>query len=216
MPRRVPGQRVCGHALADASGRLATHYAFCRHDYLRRHPHFVPTLLEAAKVIPRSFGADAPLVPEVVTDPEEADPIPVLFALVQTTLDSDEPLDRFDPLGDARRSVASPDGPGTLVVDTERDWERRSVPSRAAGGRNGACCSQATASAPCRIASPKARIAASNRASSSGSSGSISAWAIISSARSSFPVQGDRRCPGVWPRPAPLPPDRLREASLPG
>ena len=120
MPRRVPGQRVCGHALADASGRLATHYAFCRHDYLRRHPHFVPTLLEAAKVIPRSSGANSPLLLEVVTDPEEADPILELFAFVQTTLSSDEALDRLGPLGGERRSMASPDGSGTIVVDIER------------------------------------------------------------------------------------------------
>lgn len=109
---------------SDARARLATRYAFRRPEevdhYLRRHPDLVPALLQAADVIPRYFGLDIPLLLEVFTDPEEDDPIPELFVLIQTALGSEEAMARLDQLGDDCWTMASPDGPGTLVIDIER------------------------------------------------------------------------------------------------
>jgi hypothetical protein len=107
----------------DALDRLTARYAFRRPEevvaYLRRYPHLVPVLFEAAEVIPRYFGADAPLALEVFVDPEDELECRELFAIVQTALGSAEALDRLDRLDEDWWTMASPDGPGTLVVDIE-------------------------------------------------------------------------------------------------
>ena len=130
IPRPAPVEAAAGAGRRpptapadDALDQLSARYAFRRPeevaDYLRRYPHLVPVLVEAAEVIPRYFGADAPLVLEVVTDPEEDAPRPELFALVRTTLGPDEARERMDRLDDDWWTDASPDGPGVLVVDLE-------------------------------------------------------------------------------------------------
>ena len=107
----------------DGLDLLRGRYAVRRPDevaaYLRDHPNLVPLLVEAADVIPRYFGPDAPLVLELVTDPEDDAPVPELFALVRTTLDRIDALDRLDRLDADWWTDASPDGPGVLVVSTE-------------------------------------------------------------------------------------------------
>ena len=70
-------------------------------------------------VIPRSVGPEAPLVLEILTDPEEDDPQPELFALVQTSLGSEAALDRLDRLGEDRWFEKLPDAPAVLVFDVE-------------------------------------------------------------------------------------------------
>ena len=104
-------------------GEVGTRYALRRPEevtaFLRAYPHLVPLLIEAAEVVPRYFEPDAPLVLEVVTDPEEDGLPPELFALVQTALDPDEALARIDRLDDDWWLDVSPDGPGTLVVSLE-------------------------------------------------------------------------------------------------
>ena len=106
-----------------ALDQLSARYAFRRPeevaDYLRRYPHLAPLLLEAAEVIPRYFGADAPLVLEVFTDPEGEADDRELFAIVQTTLGVDEANERFDRLLEDWWLDRSPDGPGVLVIDME-------------------------------------------------------------------------------------------------
>lgn len=87
--------------------------------FLNAFPHRIPVLIEATEVIPRYFGPDAPLVLEVFTDPEDDDPVPELFALVQIDLDPTEALDRLDRLDDEWWTDRSPDGPGALIVDIE-------------------------------------------------------------------------------------------------
>ena len=51
--------------------------------------------MEAAEVIPLYFGADAQLVLEVFADPEGKADDRELFAIVQTTLGSEESLERL-------------------------------------------------------------------------------------------------------------------------
>ena len=107
----------------DALDRLSARYAFRRPaevaEYLHRHPHLVPILFEAAEVIPRYFGADAPLVLEVFTDPEGEAGDRELFAIVRTALGSEESLERLYRLQDDWWLAASPDGPGVLVIGIE-------------------------------------------------------------------------------------------------
>lgn len=106
-----------------ALDQLAARYAYRRPpevaQYLRRHPHLVPLLSEAAAIIPRYFGVGVPLVLEVFTDPEDDDPRPELFAVVQTSLDPKAALDRLDRLGADWWFAKSPTAPGVLVIDVE-------------------------------------------------------------------------------------------------
>lgn len=88
--------------------------------FLSAYPHRIPVLIEAAKVIPRYFGADAPLVLEVVLDPEDGDPVPELVALVGIDLATTEALNRLDLLDEEWWTERSPAGPGVVVVDIER------------------------------------------------------------------------------------------------
>lgn len=103
---------------------LRARYAFRRPEevesFLNAYPHRIPVLIEAAEVIPRYFGPDAPLVLEVVTDPEDYEPVPELFALVGTDLDTKEALDTLDRLDEEWWTRRSPSGPGVVVVDFER------------------------------------------------------------------------------------------------
>ena len=87
--------------------------------YLRTFPQLVPLLIEAAEVVPRYFEPDAPLVLEVVTDPEADDPVPQLFALIETRLDPEVAADRLDRLDEDWWLDRSPPGPGVLVLDVE-------------------------------------------------------------------------------------------------
>ena len=107
----------------DALDRLAARYAFRQPeavvDYLRQYPHLVPILFEAAEVIPRYFGANAPLALDVFVDPEDETESRELFALVRVALDPEEVLDRLDRFDEEWWLDRSPDGPGTLVVSTE-------------------------------------------------------------------------------------------------
>lgn len=103
---------------------LRARYAFRRpaevEAFLNAYPDRIPVLIEAAEVIPRYFGADAPLVLEVFIDPEDSDPAPELFALVRTHLATPDALDRLDRLDDEWWTRRSPSGPGVIVVDIER------------------------------------------------------------------------------------------------
>ena len=108
----------------DTLDEVAARYAYRRPEevtaYLREYPHLVPLLLEAADRVPRYFGPDAPLVLEVVADPEADKLLPELFALIRTTLPTREALDQLDRFDADWWTMASPDGPGVVVVDIER------------------------------------------------------------------------------------------------
>lgn len=69
-------------------------------DFLAACPHVVPLLIEARPVIDRHFGAETPVVLEVVPDRESGDEEDnEVFALIQTGLPHGEAmprLDRFD------------------------------------------------------------------------------------------------------------------------
>ena len=131
-----PGDQPVGPTVLDRAGtesrrdrqahvldQLGDRYAVRRPEevtaFLRAYPHLGPLRIEAAEVVPRYFEPDAPLVLEVVTDPEADGLPPELFALVQTTLNPDEALARLDRLDDDWWLDVSPDGPGTLVVSLE-------------------------------------------------------------------------------------------------
>lgn len=86
--------------------------------FLRRYPHRMPVLLQAAAVIPRSFGADVELVLQVDADPEGEAQHDALFAIVRTKLGFDDANDRFDHLLEWWLDTV-PDGPGVLVIDLE-------------------------------------------------------------------------------------------------
>jgi hypothetical protein len=128
-PRSSPFEAVTGQPGPtpdlgdDALDRLAARYAFRRPEevvaYLGQYPQLVPILFEAAEVIPRYFGADAPLVLEVFTDPEGEADDRELFAIVRTALGSEESLERLYRLQDDWWLAASPDGPGVLVIGIE-------------------------------------------------------------------------------------------------
>lgn len=109
-PTVVPDQIAARYAL-----RRPTEIAA----FLRARPHLVPLLIEAAEVVPRYFGPDAPLVLELVTDPEEDDPLPELFALIQMRFDPEGAVDRLDRLDEDWWLDHSPSGPGVLVLDIE-------------------------------------------------------------------------------------------------
>jgi hypothetical protein len=102
---------------------VATRYAIRRPeevtDYLRRYPHLIPLVLEAADLFPRYFGRDAPLVLEVYSYPDGEPGDQDLFAIVQTPLATDEATDRFFRLLDEWVLAARPPGPGVLVLDIE-------------------------------------------------------------------------------------------------
>jgi len=110
-------------AAPSALDQLGARYEYRRPpevvQYLRQHPHLVPLLVEAADVIPHYFGAGAALVLEVFTDPEDNDPRPELFAVVQTTLGPVAALDRLDRLGADWWFAKSPAPPSVLVIDVE-------------------------------------------------------------------------------------------------
>ena len=117
-----------GAALPEADqarplGEVGTRYAARRPEevtaYLRTYPHLVPVLIEAAEVVPRYFEPDAPLVLEVATDPEADDPVPQLFALIETRLDPEVAADRLDRLDEDWWLDHSPAGPGVLDLDVE-------------------------------------------------------------------------------------------------
>jgi len=106
-----------------ALDRLAARYTFRRpdevEDYLRRYPHLISLVLEAADLFPRYYGRDAPLVLEVFSYPDGAPGDQELFAIVQTPLATDEATDRFLRLVDEWALAARPPGPGVLVLDVE-------------------------------------------------------------------------------------------------
>jgi hypothetical protein len=118
-PKRAGVELLASPTLED----LRTRYTFRRpaevEGFLNAYPHRIPVLIEAAEVIPRYFGPDAPLVLEVVSDPEDEDLLSELFALVQIDLDPNDALDRLDRLDDEWWTDRSPDGPGAVVVSTE-------------------------------------------------------------------------------------------------
>ena len=107
------------HALEDVRTRYVLRSPDEVTAYPRTCPQLVPLLLEAAEVIPRSVGPEAPLVLEILTDPEEDEPQPELFALVQTSLGPEAALDHLDRLGEDWWFEKVPDAPAVLVFDVE-------------------------------------------------------------------------------------------------
>jgi hypothetical protein len=107
----------------DALDRLAARYAFRRPEevlaYLCQYPNLIPILLEAAVVIPRYFGPDAPLILEVVIDPESEIEARELLAIARVSLTPDEALARMDRLDEEWWLDRSPGGTGVLVLDFE-------------------------------------------------------------------------------------------------
>lgn len=72
----------------DVVGELRNLYEFREPEeveaYLDRHPNLVDLLVEAAARIPEFIPPDAPIVLEVVWDPEEEDEEGELFAMIPT------------------------------------------------------------------------------------------------------------------------------------
>ncbi|MGH2534211.1 MAG: hypothetical protein ACRDJW_18235 [Thermomicrobiales bacterium] len=63
--------------------------------YLDEHPEVIPALVEASRLLPHSFGMNAAIVLDVLTDPEEPDATN-LFALIRTSLEPNEALPLLD------------------------------------------------------------------------------------------------------------------------
>ena len=98
MATTIPGT----DAIEADLDRVAELYRFRNPDdvraFLREHPEVVEPLLEAIEVIPRYFGAEAPLA-LAVEWARESDGRPELIALIGTDLDADASLAalrRFD------------------------------------------------------------------------------------------------------------------------
>ena len=108
--------------LSDALAGLAERYTFRRPEevitYLRRFPHLIPLLNEAADVIPRYFGENAQPVLEVFFGREFDDQIGQLFAEIRTSLD-DEAYDRLERFDEEWWYETPITGPGVLVFDIE-------------------------------------------------------------------------------------------------
>ena len=88
-------------------------------EYLSRYPNLIPLVLEVADHIPQYFGADAPLILEVFTDPESIPVHQELFAIVQTPVSAQDAVERLDRFDEEWWTDAPRPGPGVLVVDFE-------------------------------------------------------------------------------------------------
>lgn len=108
---------------ADAIARLSDRYAFRRPDevisYLQRYPHLVPVPNEVADRVPEYFDDEVTLALEMYFDTEYDDREGALFASIQVAPYDDAAFDRLERFGDDWWYLASPPGPGTVVIDVE-------------------------------------------------------------------------------------------------
>ena len=82
-------------------------------------PQLVPLLHEAHGQVQRVFGAEAPLVLEVVANPEASDATPDLFLYVQTQLSVAAARERLAQLDDEWWLDALPRAEGRLAIALE-------------------------------------------------------------------------------------------------
>jgi hypothetical protein len=83
------------------------------------NPQLVPLLLEARQQIARVFGPDAPLVLEVVPNPEASDALPELFLYIQTRLSVRDAKEKLAQLDDEWWLDALPRSEGRLNLALE-------------------------------------------------------------------------------------------------
>jgi hypothetical protein len=83
------------------------------------NPHLVPLLLEAREQVDRVFGSSAPIVLEVVENPEAADSSPELFAFIQTPLPVPAAREKLEQLDEEWWLDALPRAEGRLNIALE-------------------------------------------------------------------------------------------------
>jgi hypothetical protein len=82
-------------------------------------PHLVPLLIEARQQVGRVFGPDAPLVLEVVENPDASEALPELFMYIQTRLPVQAARARLAQLDDEWWLDALPRAAGRLNIGLE-------------------------------------------------------------------------------------------------
>ena len=105
--------------LAPLSGRVSVRRPDEVSQYLKKYPHLVPVVIEAANVIPSYFGTGATIILEMFYDPEWPEDEGYLFAHIQVPAGITDAFARFIRLGDEWWLDAMPPLPGVLVMNYE-------------------------------------------------------------------------------------------------